>query len=295
MNVARPWLLSAMAPLIVFALWSALSLTQGPPAVFRSRLGQHLFVSRCVTCHGLSPGDGERYGPNLNGIGTVAGMRRPGISAEEYILESMVNPDAYRVPGSMDAMPAQAAAGLSTEELGSLAVFLLTQGGQPDYWRLAGALSRVRPRPAEALPVASLETLEGGRALFLGKGECSRCHALRILPGSRLRAPGLIGVLHASEADLFESIRHPSRRIVRGYEESLIWLKDGRLLAGRLMNKTTDTLELLVENESGQLIARTILVADVEKIQKSEISPMPENDSLSDSEIRQIIAYLRGI
>ncbi|MGH9672511.1 MAG: c-type cytochrome [Bryobacteraceae bacterium] len=291
----KSWLFMAAAALIVFAFWSALSLTQGPPAVFQSRLGQHLFVARCETCHGLSPGDGERYGPNLNGIGAVAGGRRPGISAEEYILESMVNPDAYRVTGTMDAMPAQAAAGLSTEQLGNLAAFLLAQGGQPDYWRLAGTLSSVRPRPAEAVRAVSLETLEGGRTLFFGKGECSRCHALRILPGSRLRAPDLIGVSRASEGDLFESIRHPSRRIVRSYEEWLIWLKGGMLLEGRLMNKTKDTLELLVENESGQLIARTILVAEVEKIQKSEISPMPENDSLGDSEIRQIIAYLRGI
>jgi len=284
----------AALPLTI-TLWGALSLTQAPLAVFRESSGELTFRRRCQVCHSVTPGESDRYGPNLSAIGGEAALRKPRMSAEQYIVEAIVDPGAYRTPGAQDTMPAQATAGLSREQIGDVAAYLLQQGGRPDYWRLTGALARVQPRAREVAAMLPLDRLEAGRRLFFGKGECARCHSLRSLPGSRLRAPDLTAMRGHEEADLFESIRKPSRRIVGGYEASLVWLKSGELCEGRLMRQTAERLDLLVENESGDLLTRGIYAAEVAKVQRSAISPMPERDDLSDDEIRQLVDFLRGI
>ena len=49
-----------------------------------------------VTCHivaGVDPGG--VLGPRLDGIGTHASTRRPGMSAQEYLKEAILDPDAF--------------------------------------------------------------------------------------------------------------------------------------------------------------------------------------------------------
>lgn len=61
--------------------------------------GAQLFTANgCGACH-MVGGQGGNIGPSLNTIGTVAATRVPGKSAEEYIAESIVNPNAFLVPG----------------------------------------------------------------------------------------------------------------------------------------------------------------------------------------------------
>ena len=75
------------------------------PSAPGAELGAALFSSAgfgqnlgCEVCHSLDPGD-RLVGPPLAGIGTVAGDRIPGMTAEQYILESIVDPDAYTLEG----------------------------------------------------------------------------------------------------------------------------------------------------------------------------------------------------
>ena len=74
------------------------------PAADRSKA--LLLAKGCMGCHTLSvPGDpvfratGPLVGPSLTGIGNVAATRRPGMSAEAYLRESIVEPQAFVVPG----------------------------------------------------------------------------------------------------------------------------------------------------------------------------------------------------
>lgn len=65
-------------------------------------------------------------GPDLNGIGAAAASRRPNMTAEAYIRESIENPNAYLVPDS--AWPATMPAGLAFgQELNDMVAFLLSQ------------------------------------------------------------------------------------------------------------------------------------------------------------------------
>lgn len=52
----------------------------------------------CITCHSLEP-DVVIVGPSQAGLATRAETRVAGKSAEDYIRESITNPDAYVVEG----------------------------------------------------------------------------------------------------------------------------------------------------------------------------------------------------
>lgn len=67
--------------------------------------GQALFVgtAACASCHAIQGVAQGVLGPPLDGIASVAGSRIPGYSAEDYIRESIVEPDAYTA-GTADGL-----------------------------------------------------------------------------------------------------------------------------------------------------------------------------------------------
>ncbi len=80
----------------------------------------------CITCHSLEPGV-TMVGPSLATIGTDAGSRVAGMSAEEYIRQSILEPDAYIVEGfSAGVMPIALADELTDQQVNDLVVYLLT-------------------------------------------------------------------------------------------------------------------------------------------------------------------------
>jgi cytochrome c551/c552 len=81
----------------------------------------------CEACHALTPGT-SGVGPSLAGIGARAAARKPGYTAEEYLLESVINPNAYVVAGFHgDIMPQTYQRQFSEQDLADLVAFLLTQ------------------------------------------------------------------------------------------------------------------------------------------------------------------------
>ncbi len=80
----------------------------------------------CITCHSLDP-DVTLVGPSLAGVATRAAEREPGKSAEEYLRESILDPNAYVVEGFPEGvMPQNFGDVLSEEEINDLVAFLLT-------------------------------------------------------------------------------------------------------------------------------------------------------------------------
>jgi nitric oxide reductase subunit C len=90
--------------------------------------GQQLFSEGpCSACHSLIP-DQKIVGPSLAGVGTRAPGRKPDYTAEEYLLESIINPNAYIVKGfSRNIMPGTFQSQFSDQDLADLVAFLLTQ------------------------------------------------------------------------------------------------------------------------------------------------------------------------
>ena len=97
-----------------------------PPATDPIGRGGQLYRGLgCANCHERSISNLFRpVGPSLDQVGLVAGKRVPGMSAEEYLRQSITDPGAYVVPGYPDSMPRGLARELSPEDLAALVAYL---------------------------------------------------------------------------------------------------------------------------------------------------------------------------
>lgn len=97
--------------------------------VIDAELGRRVFESSdagCTVCHSIDPGV-ELVGPNLSGVAQVAGQRVPGFDAEEYLRQSILDPDAHVVEGYPSGQMLDTyAETLSSDEIDALVVFLMT-------------------------------------------------------------------------------------------------------------------------------------------------------------------------
>jgi len=97
-----------------------------PSATDPIERGKQIYRQKgCASCHRIGDAGGT-IGPPLTHIGTVAATRKPGISAEDYIRESILDPGAYVVPGYPDTMSRGLYRGLSQEDFDDLVAFLLS-------------------------------------------------------------------------------------------------------------------------------------------------------------------------
>lgn len=79
----------------------------------------------CATCHSLDGTD--LVGPSFEGLSERAGERIAGLSAEEYIRQSILTPSAYVVPGFSSTMPQTYSRTLSEEDIENLIAFVMEQ------------------------------------------------------------------------------------------------------------------------------------------------------------------------
>ncbi|MBI2916639.1 MAG: cytochrome c [Chloroflexi bacterium] len=76
----------------------------------------------CFLCHSVQ-GSGGTRGPDLTHVATSAGSRKPGMSAEEYLRESLMSPSSFVVPPFDNIMPPFAQR-LTPEQVGDLLAYL---------------------------------------------------------------------------------------------------------------------------------------------------------------------------
>ena len=88
----------------------------------------------CNSCHvttGLPMFDGTMLGPDQTNLGAIAGSRREGYTAEEYIRESILEPSAFIVEECplgqcLQVMPENYGELLSEEDLDAIVAYLLS-------------------------------------------------------------------------------------------------------------------------------------------------------------------------
>jgi mono/diheme cytochrome c family protein len=93
-----------------------------------TKRGEKVFfgVGECSSCHRIAPGD-TLIGTSLQGIANWGAYRVQGMSAKEYLLDSILHPDAYVVPGMpAGIMPRTYADRLTNLQIGDLVAYLLT-------------------------------------------------------------------------------------------------------------------------------------------------------------------------
>ena len=107
----------------------------GDPSTGSSRSGEEIFEERvlgpnpgCITCHSMDP-DTTLVGPSISGVGARAGARVAGLSAEEYLRQSILDPSAFVVGGFDDGkMPTDLGDVLTPAEVDAVVAHLLTFG-----------------------------------------------------------------------------------------------------------------------------------------------------------------------
>ncbi len=90
--------------------------------------GKTIFSSLapCSTCHDVSQGI-VMVGPSLKGVASRAGSRKPGMSAEDYLRESILTPNAFVVPNfAPGLMPQNFAQMLTPQQINDLIAYLMT-------------------------------------------------------------------------------------------------------------------------------------------------------------------------
>lgn len=99
-----------------------------PPTQSPEQRGQRLFAAQgCAACHNVqSSGEGGLPCPNLGNIATVAATRVSGKNAEDYLRESIVNPNAFLVQGYQQGVMPQTFKDLPTDQIDALVAYLMT-------------------------------------------------------------------------------------------------------------------------------------------------------------------------
>ena len=81
----------------------------------------------CQSCHSIDSSQ-RGAGPSLSGVSVRAGEEKPGYSAEMYLYESIVYPNAHTVAGYPGGiMPGNYRKSLSDQQLADLIAFLMTK------------------------------------------------------------------------------------------------------------------------------------------------------------------------
>jgi cytochrome c5 len=112
--------------------------------------GMQVYLDQCAVCHGASEG----VGPSLGGMAERAAARIAGVSAEDYLYQSVIAPGDYLVEGYDNIMPATYATDLSAQQINDVVKFMLEFS--PERMMGSGAAGS-EPTPAPAAAAISQE------------------------------------------------------------------------------------------------------------------------------------------
>jgi mono/diheme cytochrome c family protein len=154
------------------------------------KAGEEIYKTKgtCEICHRI--GQKGTRAPDLAGVGGRAGKTKQGMTAKAYIIESLIQPNAFIVEGYPPIMPAvdKPPIALNRSELWALTAFLESQGGTVDVTlndipATAGA-GGAGGGAAAAAEVKIPGDPKAGKAVFMGKGTCLACHKAADIPGT---------------------------------------------------------------------------------------------------------------
>ena len=184
-------------------------------------------------------------------------------------------------------------------DLSAFAVGRLAQSADPAVLaRLNDVWGTIRPTPATRTAefetwrkTLAPEAMKGadpvrGRAVFAKT--CGSCHQLHG-EGGRI-GPDLTGSNRSDLEYLLSNLLDPSAVVGRDYQTTTLLTKDGRSLAGIVVQETPTSVVLQTPTER-----LTLVLSDVEERHLSPQSLMPENQlaQLSPEDARDLVAYLR--
>jgi putative heme-binding domain-containing protein len=150
-----------------------------------------------------------------------------------------------------------------------------------------------REKQGRIMAVAQILAKERGdpaRGKPLVVKTCLNCHQL-FGEGERI-GPDLTAIDRKSLDTLLQNVIDPAAVIREGYQQYNVATRDGRILAGLLMENSGGKVTVL----DSKAVRTPLREAEVETITRAETSLMPEGllDPFSDQELRDLFAYLRS-
>lgn len=212
-----------------------------------------------------------------------------------WVLKASTFKGGNSLKGFLKRIKDDAVATLTVEEKTQLQALL--DAKPPETAPIAG---KVRPEVKKwtlnDLTPALAEGLKGrdferGRRLF-GEANCFTCHRFDGEGGAQ--GPDLTGAGgRFSAKDLLESIIVPSKEVSDQYQAISVELKAGKIVTGRIVNYNNDTM-IIMTNMLDPNGLTTVKTGDVESIEKSTTSMMPEGllNVLDQNEVLDLMAYL---
>jgi len=159
--------------------------------------------------------------------------------------------------------------------------------------RLGADLEKQQARLAELAGVLTGgDPLRGRSVFFSRKAACANCH---VIAGQGTRIGPDLTKIGASRSprDLLEAIVFPSASFVREFRPYTIVTTEGRPYSGIISRQTADALYLRAADLTETRLPRE----EIEEMAESSTSIMPNglDRLLSESELRDLIAYLAGL
>lgn len=195
-------------------------ITGETPAAELAAIGEELLRGKggCLICHKVSDAGNER-GPDLRKSVAAAASRKPGTDAEAYLLESLIEPEAFLVPGYPKIMPSarKPPANLSMAEVKAVVAYLQTLGG-------ADVTVKVLPEDRAQAPVRG--PVHRGKALLAQYG-CQACHKVEG-EGGEIGPDLTRAAASRSPEELMRKIVEPSAWTTPGYQAGIMPAELGR-------------------------------------------------------------------
>jgi mono/diheme cytochrome c family protein len=96
-----------------------------------AKTGEQIFTAAgCASCHTFAPANSQaNIGPSLDELAAAAGDRKPGTSPEDYVAESILQPNEYVVEGFNEGGMPGFEGRLTDAQVKALTEYLLNPGG----------------------------------------------------------------------------------------------------------------------------------------------------------------------
>lgn len=184
-----------------------------PPQELAS-IGEELLRTKggCLICHKVTEAGNVR-GPDLRRAAAEAARRKPGMDVEEYLIESIVTPDVFIVPGYPKMMPSalKPPANLNMAEVKAVVAYLQSLGG-------ADITAKVQAADIAAAKAAG--PVHRGKEL-MGQYGCVGCHKIEG-EGGELGPELTKAATHRTPDDLMRKIVDPAAWTAAGFQAGIM-------------------------------------------------------------------------
>ena len=217
--------------------------------------GASLYTARCAPCHGAQ-------GDAIGGVNLRGGKFRNAITDRDLA-------NFIRAGSPAAGMPP----------------FVL------DDTDMAGVIAYLRNMNSFDAATVKAGNVGRGRAVFEGKGACTKCHRVGRI-GSHA-GPNLTDIGSVRSAgSLQRSLLEPTSQMMPINRPVRLVTTDGTVINGRRVNEDTYTIQIMDERERLHSLVKT----DIREYTISKTSPMPSyKDTLSPEELADLLGYLLSL